>query len=509
MTETIGNQLKKARESKNLTIQQVVQGTRIRAHLIEAIEADDFASLPSEIQAHAFLKLYADFLNLSLKEIIAEQRARVEESTSDLPNLKKEPPEDIPEVKKERKDSFNKVILKVANNLKSLLSRYKPVISIRKASRRQLQVDTAREQSENSEQSKEVQPSLFLDNTSQTAETLGSQAIFIKIGEIIRQRREDLSLSLDEIENHTHINIHYLTALENGEFGLLPSSVQARGMLNNYALFLNLDVDEILLLFAEALQLQRKEREHFIEQDIRKTKKSTSDRVKGRFHLKFPTIFRQYLSLDTLVGGGLVFLLLVFAFWGTSRIINLREVSTPQPTPLPMSNLIISNLGEITATATSLPASESINNPVIPSEEANLTITMQAGSSSPVQIVVIAQDQSWVRVTVDGKVQFEGRVTPGTAYPYNGNTQIEVLTGNGLAIEIVYNQNNLGPMGNFGEVIDRIYTANLVLFPTATNTQTPTITPTPTITLPPTATLRPSATPRFTPTSRPTSASGQ
>jgi hypothetical protein len=97
---------------------------------------------------------------------------------------------------------------------------------------------------------------------------------------------------------------------------------------------------------------------------------------------------------------------------------------------------------------------------------------------------------------VDGKVQFEGRVTAGTAYPFDGNTQIEVLTGNGRAISILYNQNTLGPMGNFGEVVDRIYTTNAILNPTATFTATPTITPTPTITLRPTATLRPSATSR-------------
>jgi hypothetical protein len=97
---------------------------------------------------------------------------------------------------------------------------------------------------------------------------------------------------------------------------------------------------------------------------------------------------------------------------------------------------------------------------------------------------------------VDGKVEFEGRVTAGTAYPYDGNSQIEVLTGNGIAISILYNQSNLGPMGNLGEVIDRIYTSMAILEPTATFTTTPTITSTPTITLRPSATLHPSITPR-------------
>ncbi len=74
MAETIGKQLKQAREAKNLTIQKVVQATHIRAHQIEAIEADDFEILPSPVQARAFLRLYAEFLGLSLDEIIAHQR---------------------------------------------------------------------------------------------------------------------------------------------------------------------------------------------------------------------------------------------------------------------------------------------------------------------------------------------------------------------------------------------------------------------------------------------------
>ncbi len=66
---------------------------------------------------------------------------------------------------------------------------------------------------------------------------------------------------MDEIEQHTHVRKHYLQALELGDFDHLPSSVQTRGMLNNYARFLDMDVDAILLQFAEGLQAQRLERQ--------------------------------------------------------------------------------------------------------------------------------------------------------------------------------------------------------------------------------------------------------
>ena len=83
MPETIGQQLKQAREARNLTIKKVTQATHIQARLIEAMEADEFESLPSPVQARAFLRLYAEFLELSLEDLIARQRSGVEEPNAD------------------------------------------------------------------------------------------------------------------------------------------------------------------------------------------------------------------------------------------------------------------------------------------------------------------------------------------------------------------------------------------------------------------------------------------
>ncbi len=129
-----------------------------------------------------------------------------------------------------------------------------------------------------------------------------------------------------------------------------------------------------------------------------------------------------------------------------------------------------------------------------------MVVNIPASGPGVVHVVVVALQSAWVQVVVDGKGQFQGRITPGTAYPYDGNSQIEVLTGNGAAVSILYNESNLGPMGALGEVVDHIYTADAILNPTATFTPSPTITPIPTITLRPSATLRPSSTPRFSPT---------
>ena len=497
MPETIGTQLRHAREAKNLTIKKVEQATRIRAHQIEAIEADNFEALPSLVQARAFIRLYADFLGVSFEDMIAS-----------LQNKAIEPPgqESNPEMILEQaggqfsgKDHEPPPTesRKGKRRLITLLSRLNTYLSNRK--NRSKHDETA---DSNDPLIEENQGNVEMEDSKEgsilpPSEPLRSQALFRSIGDTLKLRRESLSLSLVEVERHTRVGRHYLQALEAGDFDQLPSSVQARGMLVNYARFLDLDLDALLLIFAEGLQTQRLEKISIQIAAINKPAKKSSIRQKLSLNTIIPAGIKRYFSVDIFVGGGLILLLLAFAFWGTSRIINLRAGTTPQPTALSILNILESTPEAATASATPTVQSNG-DSTFLPVASESMVLTMPAIGRGPIQVVVIAQEQAWVRVTVDFIIQFEGRVTAGTAYPYDGKIQIEVLTGNGRVISILYNQNNLGPMGNLGEVVDRIYTADAILNPTATFTTTPTITPTPTATLRPSSTPRPSRTPRVT-----------
>ena len=52
-----------------------------------------------------------------------------------------------------------------------------------------------------------------------------------EIGRTLREARERLGLTLEEVERNTHIRARHLAAIEKGELETLPSSVQARGFL--------------------------------------------------------------------------------------------------------------------------------------------------------------------------------------------------------------------------------------------------------------------------------------
>ena len=518
MSETIGQQLKQARAARNLTIEKVVQATHIRARHIEAIEADDFEALPSPVQARAFLRMYSEFLGLSLDDMIALQRAGADKSPAALPDPESAPGQsqgqsnesgDSSAAEPVSEPHIGKALL-LKDKTKELLLRIRQIMPRPKApalpaeptgeitpAESEPAPDTLVESAVSHRRAAVVRGTNGAEvevekSASSESEHRESQAIFTGIGETLRQRRESLSLTLDEIERHTHVRKHYLQALEAGEYDRLPSSVQTRGMLNNYAHFLDMDVDAVLLQFAEGLQTQR------LERQPKPVERPRSKSAKFSFKINLPPNLRRYLSMDILVGGGLILLLLVLAIWGTSRIVGLRSISTPQSTAPSISDILIAS-PEI-ATATPSPANETGAGAVIPAAGETVVVTIPAAGQGAVQVVLVALEQAWVRVTVDGKKQFEGRVAAGTAYPFDGSTRIEVLTGNGAAVSVLFNQSDLGPMGSFGEVVDRIYTANAILNPTQTSTPTSTKTPIPSTTPRPSSTPRPSITPRHSPT---------
>lgn len=71
-------------------------------------------------------------------------------------------------------------------------------------------------------------------------------------GDTLRQARAHKGVTLREAEASTRINRHWLLALEEEHFDQLPAPIYQRGIVRNYATFLNLDQVKLLQLFADA-----------------------------------------------------------------------------------------------------------------------------------------------------------------------------------------------------------------------------------------------------------------
>jgi cytoskeleton protein RodZ len=450
MVETPGNLLKKQRESKNLSIAQVAKSTRVRAVYLQAMESDDFAALPSPVHARGFLRVYADFIGLDPEVLIEKLSSELRFKT----------------IEKFVKDS------KFGDNQKS-----EPTVedTPRTSISRKTVGMTGQSSDKIPNFSDEIEENaldLSFPNPEPSHSTpTQSNIIFSSIGNKLRNQREELGLSLNEVEKQSHVLKRYLVSIEAGEFENLPSSVQARGMLTNYASFLEIDTDEILLRFAEGLQTQ------LLEKQVPGSRKPRSAaESKNRI-----SALRRYISIDLIFGGVLIILLIFFAVWGTGKVIDLYNSPASISNAESISDIILTPIQSATAetlafTPTVLLASSS------PGFDSTQILEIPVNAQGQVQVNVVVLQRTWLRISVDNKVLLEGRVEPGNAYSFNGNNQVEVLTGNGAALQIYHNQMDLGIMGSFGEIVDTIYTANAILKPTATITPTPTITPVPSVT---------------------------
>ncbi|MDI6693721.1 MAG: DUF4115 domain-containing protein [Anaerolineales bacterium] len=308
-----------------------------------------------------------------------------------------------------------------------------------------------------------------------------ASAIFTEVGQKLRQQRELLGLSLEDIERHTHLRQRYLQALEEGRLEGLPSFVQGRGMLDIYADFLGLDGEAMLLRFAEGLQARLAARQ------AAQQPAKTASRRRRRWP---PRWLRRFLSGDILIGGALTLFLGLFVIWAAIRIFAQTSKQTPSPTAPSIAEALLA-----TAAPSDTPTPQPSPTPVAQVQPLQPQATdPQTGAlispapNANVQVGVNVRQRAWMRVTVDGKVEFEGRVIPGSAYTFAGASTIEILTSSGSALQVFVNGADLGPMGGFGQVVNRIYSPQGVLTPT------PTITPTPAPTQPATPTVIPLAT---------------
>jgi hypothetical protein len=186
----------------------------------------------------------------------------------------------------------------------------------------------------------------------------------------------------------------------------------------------------------------------------------------------------------------LIVAVLAFVIWGVIRISSLQAALNPAETVPPIVEALQATPeSELTEAPelTEIPVQEATD-PVgapgesgdlvpPPPEENNPEIPVPTVSDAPVQVYVSVLRRAWMRVAVDGEIEFEGRVIPGSAYSFSGEFQIELLTGNGAGLQVFFNGEDLGVLGVYGEVVYEVFTPEGVLLPTPTSTPIPTSTP--------------------------------
>ena len=232
-----------------------------------------------------------------------------------------------------------------------------------------------------------------------------------EIGDYLRQVREQHNLTLEQMAGRTLIQARLLNAIESGNLKPLPEPVYIRGFIKRYSEALGLNGGEI----AEAFP---------IESGLRTVQPSWKDSPAAQ--LRPLHLWAAYV------------LLIVAAVSGLSYVISQSSFNTVRPT-------------QATTTDSTAPSPEASRPAVSPSSTVASAASPDA-SGLPVRVDMTLTGQSWVRVEVDGKNEFEGVLSEGTQRTFTANEAVKIRAGNAGGVLIAYNDSEAQLMGAPGAV---------------------------------------------------------
>ncbi|MBN2556545.1 MAG: DUF4115 domain-containing protein [Anaerolineales bacterium] len=285
----------------------------------------------------------------------------------------------------------------------------------------------------------------------------------------MRDAREKLGLTLEEVERGTHIRAHYLDAMERGDFNFLPSTVQARGFLRNYAEYLGLDRDVILLQFAGLIQSRGAG-----------PPTGPAKRSAGSYPGQAALGRKRWFSSDLAVTAALVIFIIAMVAWGGARVLGALRV--PDETLHQAAALIQPTATATIALSTPVFVPDGSGENSIQEEAPRATQPNLLGLVDSIYIRIVAEQRALVSVQVDGVEVFNARMAPGDIQEFRGDEAVEIRASNAGGIRVFYNDQDQGPLGVIDEPITRVWTLEGLTTPTPTVSPTPTITPTPTVT---------------------------
>jgi cytoskeleton protein RodZ len=296
-----------------------------------------------------------------------------------------------------------------------------------------------------------------MDDEQGTSQTPDGDA---KIGLALEKARKDKGLTLDQVEQATKIRKRHLAGLEREDFGALPDAVYARGFLKTYANYLGLDGEEL----ARELKDRRKpRRERGI--DYGAPKKSDFDRPLINPGELSSAQARKGVSATTLMTA-VVALLVLVAVVGTLYYVGRAvQISGEKPAPSQLSDREVAANGPQRQAGgeVSPEKGEQPQKGETSIDETGGSAAKEGAASQPqpdtLRVKVSVEGSaSWLSILADGNLAYEQIAQPGFSQTFEAQREISIRTGNAGAVGVKVNGQDLGKLGESGEVLTREFT---------------------------------------------------
>ncbi|MBE9226291.1 helix-turn-helix domain-containing protein [Phormidium sp. LEGE 05292] len=284
-----------------------------------------------------------------------------------------------------------------------------------------------------------------------------------EIGTYLRRLRKEQSISLEEVAANTYIRASLIKALEEAEEESLPEPVYIQGFIRRYADFLELDGNALAMTFPIELppidlsdQLLDAEviggKKYDVNNDAERPKEESASPLEKLSlpslpkNFSIPSIpYLPYILAGIVVALGGIFYVLNRPQTSSSVVQNKSSSNVPQ-------NQVKNNVAPVTPKSNSdLPISSTSSptpaQPVAAKPE-------NTAPNTPFQVSAQFQDRSWMRVTVDGKVEFEGVIPKGEQKSWNAKEKIVIRAGNAGVVLVSVNNQEAKPLGETGKVAE-------------------------------------------------------
>lgn len=275
-----------------------------------------------------------------------------------------------------------------------------------------------------------------------------------EIGTHLYQTRQNQARSLDQIATAIYIRPTLLKAIEEGEGKPLPEPVFIQGFIRRYGDALGLD----------GVTLSRKfsidSEPPFLTPEISETRELvTPPRPKpavtldfAKAALKAPLVQKicelssAYLAY---LIGGIVIILSIGILANLISRPKLASVTAEGEEPA-------AEFADSSTTApTSFDSTETAVSEPLSSEIADAPHSL---INSPITVAINLTGNCWMKVTVDGKTQFEGMLTEGTQKTWTAQEEIKIRAGNAGAVLLSLNGASAQPAGDIDTVKDLTFT---------------------------------------------------
>ncbi|MBF2058227.1 MAG: helix-turn-helix domain-containing protein [Cyanobacterium sp. T60_A2020_053] len=245
------------------------------------------------------------------------------------------------------------------------------------------------------------------------------QEFLNKISSVLKNQRNALDYDLDTISHQTKITLTVLRALENADLSLLPEPVFTKELIKKYANFLHLDGENLVLNFN-------------LDKKVVVEQKYFKQRKKFNFNLKINT---KYLYV--------VYGLLIFVSMG-----SLNDILQP-------NFFIIDNSSDQQINTNDKLVTQEINSNNSENNQAITAAEKKADEPKKIDelnVKIKAQDDSWIRIVVDGEKEFEGILKKGTEREWKAKKELTIRAGNAGGILLSVNEETPQKVGQIGQV---------------------------------------------------------